>query len=199
MEPIWQLLRSKVKSEDWTEAHRVCLRPVMVYRQYPQTRVMMCGWSSHNRCLCCLNSIVQAESPLNGAVVSPEAAAASKPKTVKDVVTATHEQILKAPKGDLIHRNWKCEHTEALRSEHAPLSDVRAMKDVDPKGHPTWERGLVARPTLPLKTRSKVETFNWHVKPDGPATGVVYTDGSARDGRISELQRCGWAFVVIDS
>ena len=45
MEPIWQLLNTKSNDKDWTETHNGCLRSAMANRQYPQTRVMMCGWS----------------------------------------------------------------------------------------------------------------------------------------------------------
>ena len=121
-----------------------------------------------------------------------------EPKTFRDSVKATPEQILKAPRGDLIHRIWKCKHTEHLRCRHAPEADVRAMKDVEARGHPAWERGLTVRPTPPRKNRSKVETFRWHTRPDGPVSGTVYTDGSARDGPLPELLRCGWSFIVID-
>jgi len=53
---------------------------------------------------------------------------------------------------------------------------------------------------MPLKKVSRVETFNWHVKPAGGIIieGDVYPDGSARDGPIPELVRCGWSFVVVD-
>ena len=95
MEPIWQLLKPKTKDEDWFAAHKGCLRSVMANRQYPQTRVKKCGWSSHDRCLLCLSEIVDAESGGRD----------KRPMTVKDAVVATPEQLCKAPKDDLIHRN----------------------------------------------------------------------------------------------
>ena len=56
------------------------------------------------------------------------------------------------------------------------------------------------RPPLPKRKKSKVETFNWHVKPVSvPVTGSVYPDGSFLDGISVELGRGGWAFVVIDA
>ena len=106
MEPIWQLLKPKNSDKDWTAMHKGCLGSVVPNRQYTPTRVKMCGWSTHDRCLLCLNDIVEAESG-EGSV---------RPKTVRDVVAATPEQLSKAPKGDLIHRNWVCKHTYALRS-----------------------------------------------------------------------------------
>ena len=123
-----------------------------------------------------------------------------KKRTAKDAVVATPEQIDRAPRGDLIHRNWGCMHTRALRAEHAPEADVRTAMDINVKGHPAWERGLMVRPSMPLKRRSPVETFNWHVRPRQlPVVGAVYPDGSSRDGPIPELERLGWAFVIVGS
>ena len=39
----------------------------------------------------------------------------------------------------------------------------------------------------------------WRVQPDSlPVKGTIYSDGSARDGPIKELVRCGWSFAVVD-
>ena len=120
-------------------------------------------------------------------------------RTAKDTVEATPEQIASAPRGDLIHRTWNCKHTEPLRQKGAPAVDTRTARNVDVSGHLAWEKGLLARPTIPRKKRSKVETFNWHTLPkDGLAAGNVYPDGSARDGPIPELERLGWSFAVVD-
>ena len=62
MEPIWQLLRPVTKEEGWTATHKGCLKSVMAYRQFPQTRVKSCGWSEHDRCLMCLSTIVDADA-----------------------------------------------------------------------------------------------------------------------------------------
>ena len=61
MEPIWQLLRTVTKEDGWNATHKGCLRSVMAKRQFPQTRVKSCGWSSHDKCLLCLSAIVDAE------------------------------------------------------------------------------------------------------------------------------------------
>ena len=127
MEPIWQLLKLKTSDKDWNAAHKGCLKSVMANKQYPQTRVKKCGWSLHDRCLLCLRGIVDAESGGRGKL----------PRTVKDAVVATPEQLCKAPKGDLIHRNWACKHTEALRKLHARESDVRMANEVEVRGHPS--------------------------------------------------------------
>ena len=119
MEPIWQLLKTKSGDKDWTATLKGCLRSVVAGRQYPQTRVKACGWSLHDRCLVCLNEIVEVES--EGRCMLP--------KTVRDVIVATPEQLSKAPKGDLVHRHWGCKHTDALRGKLAPHSDVRAARD----------------------------------------------------------------------
>ena len=121
-------------------------------------------------------------------------------RTLRDEVKATAEQLARAPKGDLVHRNWGCKHTEPLRKKFAREVDVRAAMQLEVRGHPTWERGLTARPSVPLKKKSCVETFRWHTKPiGGIVSGDVYPDGSARDGPTPELMRLGWSFCVIDS
>ena len=45
-------------------------------------------------------------------------------RTVRDAVVATDEQIGRAPRGDLVHRNWICKHTEPLRNQIAREADV---------------------------------------------------------------------------
>ena len=77
---------------------------------------------------------------------------------------------------------------------------MRVARTVDVRVHPAWERGLIARSSLPLRKRSAVETFNWHIRPSKlPVVGQVYPDGSCRDGPTQELKRCGWSFVIVDS
>ena len=118
-------------------------------------------------------------------------------KGARETVEATDAQIARAPVGDYTHRIWTCPRHAVPRKQLASDQDLICVKDVDVRGHPAWERGLVARPPIPQRTKSKVETFVWHVKPKlMPAKG--YSDGSARDGPIKKLVRCGWAFVVVD-
>ena len=66
MEPIWQLLRTRTNEEGWTAAGKGCLKSVISNRQFPQTRVKSCGWSTHDRCLLCLSDLVDAESHHGG-------------------------------------------------------------------------------------------------------------------------------------
>ena len=199
MEPIWQLLKPTAVDKQWTPAHQGCLRSVAANRQYTQARVKACGWSEHDRCLLCLSDIVDADDLQQQQQEQQQEIQAVRKRTARDPVKATAEQILKAPRGDLIHRNWECKRTKALRSSTAPDADVRAVADVDLRGHPTWDRGLTIRPTEPLRRKSPVETFNWHIKPRQlPIVGHVYPDGSSRDGPIPELERCGWAFAIVD-
>ena len=61
MEPLWQLINSKVNNEQWNPDFRGCLKSAFAGRQYPQTRVMAAGWSDHNRCVSCLSTIVDSE------------------------------------------------------------------------------------------------------------------------------------------
>ena len=105
----------------------------------------------------------------------------------------------KSTGGDYTHRIWTCPRHVVPRKQLASEQDIRVVKDVDVRGHPAWERALAARPPLPRRNKSKVEAFVWHVKPESmPVKGIIYSDGSARDGPIKELVRCGWSFVVVD-
>jgi hypothetical protein len=61
MEPLWQLLNSKVCNDDWNADLRGCLKSAIAGRQYPQTRVMAAGWAEHNRCIFCLSAAVDAD------------------------------------------------------------------------------------------------------------------------------------------
>ena len=96
MEPVWQLLNTKVKSEEWNDKHKVGLRSAAAGRQYTQSRVKLCGWSDHDRCLACLSEIVEKECPNTE----------TKKRSVRDPVVATEEQLARAPVGDLAHRIW---------------------------------------------------------------------------------------------
>ena len=59
MEPIWKLLRSRQNDEEWNPLLRGSLRSALANRQYPQCRVKAAGWSSHDKCLFCLNSAIE--------------------------------------------------------------------------------------------------------------------------------------------
>ena len=59
MEPIWQLLKSRQNDENWNPLLRGSLRSALANRQYPQCRVKAAGWSSHDRCLFCLNASIE--------------------------------------------------------------------------------------------------------------------------------------------
>ena len=115
MEPVWQLLGTKTKEEGWTAAHKGCLRSIISNRQFPQTRVKSCGWSSHDRCLLCLSDLVDAEIPHSDDQQQQQQQA--KKRTANDVVVATPDQIERAPKGDLMHRHWACKRTDAVRKQ----------------------------------------------------------------------------------
>jgi hypothetical protein len=187
IEPIWQLLNTRATDDSWTEKHKAGLRSAMAGRQFTQTRVKRCGWSGHDRCLACLSRIVDSESPQAG----------SK-RTARDPVNATEEQIARAPVGNLSHRLWTGECLRPSRMERARKEDLVVTRTCEVAGHPAWERGLSVRPPLPKRRQSKVETFNWYLKPAAlPLQGDVYPDGSYLDGIVIETGRCGWAFVVI--
>ena len=106
MEPIWQLLRDTKDTPEWNGNHRGALKSQMAGRQWTQTRVHKAGWSEHNRCLTCLSTIVDAETPPPDQCV----------RTERDEVGATADQIARAPVGNSAHRLWtgRCNH--ALRT-----------------------------------------------------------------------------------
>jgi len=186
MEPLWQLLNTKAVDESWKEKHKAGLRSAMAGRQYTQSRVKLCGWSGHDRCLACLNGIVESESPY-----------VETTRSAKVPVSATEEQIARAPIGNLSHRLWKGECLKPSRVEKARAEDFVVTRTCDVRGHPAWERGLSVRPPLPKRRQSKVETFNWYVKPAAlPVQGDVYPDGSYLDGIVKETGRCGWDFAI---
>ena len=66
MEPVWQLLNTKAKDDSWKEQHKAGLRSAAAGRQFPHSRVKLCGWASHDRCLACLSRIVENENPYTG-------------------------------------------------------------------------------------------------------------------------------------
>ena len=131
---------------------------------------------------------------------------ASKPtlshgSSCKFKVEATADQVNSTPKGNLIHRLWQCgsEWVRELRNMWAPAGDVRITTTCDVGGHPLWERGLMPRPTKPMKAAAKEDTFKWVLEPPGGVIeGTAYTDGSYLEGPTPELGRCGWSFVVLN-
>ena len=103
MEAIWTLLRSKQNNEEWGPKLKGALMSVFSGRQFPQTRAMAAGWATYNRCLACLQHIVEAEETVTEKVARIERQELSK-KTGIFKVHATEEQIAKAPVGNLFHR-----------------------------------------------------------------------------------------------
>ena len=146
MEPLWQLINSKVNNEQWNPDFRGCLKSAFAGRQYPQTRVMAAGWADHNRCISCLSAIVDSEAVNTGGVDKEK-------RTMRDPVVASPQQVLKAPVGNLNHRIWSGGCLNADRCTHAPAADVAVAKHHDISGNPAWERALVPRPPLPKKRK----------------------------------------------
>ena len=85
MEPVWQLLNAKINDDDWNAKHKAGLRSAAAGRQFTQARVMRCGWADHDRCLVCLNNLVEKESPY----------VEEKKRTIRDPVVATSDQLLR--------------------------------------------------------------------------------------------------------
>ena len=150
MDPIWTLLNSKKNTTEWNRKLRGGLKSVVVGKQYTQTRVMAAGWAKHNRCLACLQSIVEGEEASWQRAARIELLEADKePGAVK--VVASQEQINKAPVGNPFHRTWKCPQLEPSRLVHASLDDRNKTKNGWGSGSIAFERALVPRPPLAHK------------------------------------------------
>ena len=115
-------------------------------------------------------------------------------------VEATEEQISRVPVGNLHHRGWKCssEPLRAARQKWAPEKDLATVVACEVQGNPAWERALFPKPPRPMMQRAAAASFRWILEPAGGIIeGTVYPDGSALDGPVPELMRCGWSFVVL--
>ena len=121
MEPMWQLINSKVNNEQWNPDFRGCLKSAFAGRQYPQTRVMAAGWSDHNRCITCLSTIVDTEDTNTDATDKMK-------RSMRDPVVASPQQILKAPVGNSNHIIWSGMCLDNDRCTHAPPKDVAIAK-----------------------------------------------------------------------
>ena len=105
---------------------------------------------------------------------------------------ATAEQIKKTPIGDVVHKNGVCCKHEPDMKRLANDHDVQAATTVNVRGHQAWERALVPRPPVPKRKKAKEESFTLQVKPKAfPVNGIVYSDGSARDGRRKSSSGAG--------
>ena len=87
MEPVWRLLKSKSEKDDWNRHYRGGLRSAIANRQFPQARMLACGFATHGKCLMCLNKIVDDER-LQG---SDAEEADRLKRTAKDTVEATDD------------------------------------------------------------------------------------------------------------
>ena len=87
------------------------------------------GWAEHDRCLICLNGLVEKEAPrtaenLQVVVTTPSCTETavrgeSTKRSIRDVVRATPEQIERAPRGNIVHRLWNGSCLGQLRCTHA--------------------------------------------------------------------------------
>ena len=56
--PIYKLLNSKRRGDEWNPRFIGALKSVLANRQYTQQRCMAAGWVEHGRCLFCLHAAV---------------------------------------------------------------------------------------------------------------------------------------------
>ena len=142
--------------------------------------------------------------PREGVVISDDVLAAelsdlgaARLSKIRYKLEASPEQIDVAPVGNLGHRIWRCqsEWMSKLRNKWAPAEGMHPTQQCNVEGHPAWERALRPRPTKPVRSVEKEESFRWVVEPsDGMLEGTAYSDGSFLDGPIPELARGGWSF-----
>ena len=58
IDPIFKLLNSKARSDEWNPTLAANLRSVLVNRQYTQLRCFLAGWVKHPKCIFCLHAAV---------------------------------------------------------------------------------------------------------------------------------------------
>ena len=59
IEPVWSALNTKKVAKRWSGKQKGSYKSAMTGRQYTQSRVKVCEWSTHDRCLLCLHKIVK--------------------------------------------------------------------------------------------------------------------------------------------
>jgi hypothetical protein len=199
MEPIWRLLRSRQNDDEWNPVLRGSLRSAMANRQYPQCRVKAAGWSTHDRCLFCLNDEIEDSLGCCALLtrsrkIDSEGKAKSSRRDLASEASA--EVMARTPKGTQGHRLYECPRLAGSRSKHASKELVEEGK-ANP-GTLDFARAMKQRPHAPTTRRCVDGTFQWDVEPVGGSfEGTVYPDGSIQDGKFTELARGGWGFLVV--
>ena len=128
---------------DWGPAERGALRSVLTNRQWPQARVCADGWSTHDRCIACVQRAIEMQQFGTTAPLSEWVAA----ETAGFKEVDAGEDILQAaPAGTLHHRNWMCPSTEHERRLQGPSEDLFRARAGIGIGQAAWERALVPRP-----------------------------------------------------
>ena len=177
MQPIWSLLNSKKENLEWNSTLRGGLGSVLAGRQFPQTRCFAAGWTTHNKCTACLQTIVEEEEADWQRQARVELLE-KEGKAAKFTVTATQRQVDKAPVGNLHHRNWTCKRLEVDRKKFASSRDRSRTKQGWGSGLASWERGLIPKPPPPPRPPAEEATFHWHVRPaEDLVCGTFYLDG----------------------
>ena len=181
IQPIFSLLKSRQNDLEWNPA----LRGGQAGRQWPQSRVYTAGWSEHNKCLACLQALVEERETScqrQARIELLEGRGSGAPVQV----LATAAQIEAAPIGDLFHRSWTCKLLEPERLKHASGSDRARTKEGWGRGKVAWERALVPLPPPPPRPPAAEATFHWKVKPsDDFVSGPFYLDRLSMDPPLS--------------
>ena len=143
MEPIWKLLRSRQNDDQWNPMLRGCLRSAMANRQFPQCRVKAAGWSSHDRCMFCLNDAIESalsccDREERRKKISEEGKAKSSRRNL--LLEANPEILASTPKGTAGHRIYACPRLKGSRSKHA--SDELVQKGEAHPGSLDFDRAM---------------------------------------------------------
>jgi hypothetical protein len=200
MDPLWKLLRSNERSEDWNPSLRGALRSAIAGRQWPQARCFRAGFAVHPKCLFCVygactdsssaTMAVRAARPASRSGTWPSSPLNALANDVPAVSAAlpppTQQQLDQAPVGTCNHRVWHCPRLAVQRRRHAPEAMLTGSVNVsqDNVGTAAFERALFASIAHDVPPPTVGDTFTWVVEPaGGTINGVIYTDGSRLDGR----------------
>ena len=163
-------------------------------------------------------AVARSEAPSGDLGPAPPAAGAGAPSgdpapngasPSGSPVPATHEDIVSAPVGTLIHRVCQCPAFQAQRAESQVRTLVEAGGDLDKLPHElqcAFSSGLIPMPRLTLTACESPPvdgSFEWirwceSEELDHSFTGTVYTDGSRIHDDHPDTRRLGWSFVVLN-
>ena len=175
MRPIFRLLDSRFRHDQWGPQERAGLRSLVAGRQWPQIRLAAAGYTDSHACYFCQQDAEGVEG-----------------------VEGVHP-------GTLAHRHWECPTIKEALAQVMPqdlVKECASQQQQAPLDSLYWNRGLVPIRADEIPPRPIEETFIWRRFPEnGVVEGTVYMDGSQFDGKPFAnglCTRCGWAFVAVN-